>query len=33
MMDMLETLGFKIHFTMPTLEHASISIDKEQVAA
>lgn len=33
MMDMLETLGFKIQFTMPTLEHASISIDKEQVAA
>lgn len=33
MMDMLETLGFKIHFTMPTLENAVISIDKERVAA
>jgi predicted XRE-type DNA-binding protein len=29
MMDMLEKLGYKIHFTMPSLEQASISIEKE----
>ena len=33
MMDMLEKLGFKIHFAMPSLERASISIEKERVAA
>jgi hypothetical protein len=33
MMDMLEKLEFKIHFAMPSLERASISIEKERVAA
>ena len=33
MMDMLEKLGFKIQFTMPNLEQASISIEKEKVVA
>ncbi len=33
MMDMLEALGFQINFTMPSLEQASIVIEKDQVAA
>lgn len=33
MMDMLEKLGFRIHFAMPSLEQATISIEKVQTAA
>jgi hypothetical protein len=32
-LDMLEKLGYKIHFSMPSLEQASISIEKEHVEA